>query len=608
MLLVAWLLLAPAAMAKTTSWPGTIEAAPSDWNAENPPESGWVSVSISNDWTQQWPQHNGVVWYRLRWDIAGPPQTQGLYTHYMIHAGAISVNGVELQRDKSLIEPLSRTWNLPRFFLLPAPLLHTGSNELLIRVSGYYAYQPALGEVEIGDPELLRAAQASSYLIRQDLHWLHLGIGGTLGCFFLVLWLMRRQEAAYGWYGARQAAWFVFTVNFINPSPWPFGDTNTYSAVNSVAYALYHGCNAMFVLRFMGLRWPRREAILWLLIGVASAAMMLAPLEHLRLMRNVLAWGTSTLMISTACVFGYFAWRKGNLAQRLLSLAALADALALVHDLLVFTRILDLNFYLAPYTEPLGTIGIAITLAWTFVNNTRRIESFNEEMRSNVDQARAELSASLARQHQLELVHARLGERLNLAHDLHDGLGGMLIGNITTLERSRSPLQTAQVLDMLKGMRDDLRLIIDTASAQHYGELSLAQLLAPLRYRMSQLFELHDIETRWQTMDIEEIHMSTTASLDVLRILQEALTNVFKHSRATHVDVSLLYQAGQLVMEVRDNGVGLTAPNPGQSGGTGLRSMQARAQRLGAQLRVYSLNQSTIVSMNMPWSDSGTAK
>lgn len=559
-----------------------------------------MPVSVPNDWTRQWPGHDGVVWYRLQWDITDPPQTQGLYIHYLIHAGVISVNGVELQRDPSLVEPLSRTWNRPRFLLLPAPLLHTGRNELLIRVSGYHAYQPALGPVEIGPPEPLRAAYQRSYLVRQDLNWLHLGMGATLGCFFLVLWLMRRQEAAYGWYATRQAAWVAFTLNFVNTSPWPFGNTGTYSAVTSVAYVLYHGCNAMFVLRFMGRRWPRREAALWLLIALASAAMLMAPHEQLRLMRNVLAWASSALLLTTACVFGYLAWNGGNLVQRLLSLTALAGALAMVHDLLVFTRIMDDNFYLAPYTEPLATIGIALTLAWTFVTNTRRIESFNDEMHHSVTKARAELTASLARQHELELQHARLGERVNLAHDLHDGLGGMLIGNITTLERTNGPLPQDQVLDMLRGMRDDLRLIIDTASAQHYGELSLGELLAPLRYRMSQLFELHDIDVHWQVSDIDRLHLGATRSLDVLRLLQEALTNAFKHSRATRVHVTLARQARELELQVWDNGQGLA---PGAASGTGLRSMQVRAQRLGAQLSVDSQGSATTVLLRVPLPD-----
>ncbi|WP_312415773.1 ATP-binding protein [Comamonas sp.] len=590
------------AQAQAQPWPGTAEAARSDWDAQQPPANGWVPVKVPNDWNQQWPGYSGVVWYRLRWDIAGQPQTQGLYIHYLMQAGVIAVNGVELQRDPQLTEPMTRAWNTPRYLVLPAPLLHSGSNELLIRVSGYYAYQPALGPVEIGRPELLRTAQQHSYLVRHNLNWLHLGAGATLGCFFLVLWLMRRQEAAYGWYAARQAAWVGFTVNFVSATPWPFHNLNTYAAMVSVAYVLYHGCNAMFVLRFMGRRWPRREAGMWLAIAVLSAATLLVPEAQLRDMRNLMAWASSALLFTTAGVFVGLAWRNGNQAQRLLSLTALPSALAMAHDLLVFTRIVDDNFYLATYTEPLATVGIALTLAWTFVQNTRRVESFNDEMQHHVAEARAELTESLAGRHELELLQARLGERVNIAHDLHDGLGGMLIGNITTLERTRGLLPPDQVLGMLRGMRDDLRLIIDLASAQHYGELSLGELLAPMRHRMSQLFEVHGIEVHWQLSHIEQLHLPTSASLDVLRILQEALTNAFKHSQARRVDVLLAREAGQLLLQVQDNGVGLPAAKAANTPthGTGLRSMQARAQRLGAQLWVGSQGGRTLVELRVP--------
>ncbi|WP_236903786.1 sensor histidine kinase [Comamonas serinivorans] len=574
-----------------------------DWHDTAPPATGWEAARTPDDWTRRWPGHDGVVWYRLRWDIEGAPQTQGLYIPFVMQAAVITVNGVELQRDDHLVEPLSRSWNRPRFVLLPAPVLHTGRNELLIRVSGYHLYQPALGPVTIGPPGPQHAAWRDAWLTRQSLNWLSLGICATLGAFFIALWLMRRRETAYGWYGAQQAARFVFTANFVATSPWPFTHSDTWAAVVSIAYVLFHGCNAMFVLRFMGQRWPRREAVLWLLIGLLCAATLLAPHEQLRTMRNVMAWASSALLLAIAGVFVTLAWwRGGTLPQRLLSLTALASAAAMVNDLLVFTRIVDSNFYLAPYTDALSTVGIALTLAWTFVTNTRRIESFADELQHSVAAARADLAASLAHQHALALLHARLGERVNLAHDLHDGLGSMLIGHINTLERRHQPVQPTEVLDMLRGMRDDLRLIIDTAAAQQYGELMLADLLAPLRHRCSRLFELHGIDVHWQVAHIDRLHLSTTQSLDVLRILQEALTNVLKHSQATRVDVALVREDSHLVLSVRDNGIGLSDPSTrGSPGATGLHSMQARAQRLKAELRIHSSGRATEVRLRMPW-------
>ena len=216
-----------------------------------------------------------------------------------------------------------------------------------------------------------------------------------------------------------------------------------------------------------------------------------------------------------------------------------------------------------------------------------------------MEEARAELATTLDRQHELELVHARLGERVSLAHDLHDGLGGMLIGNIAALEQAPDNLPSRAVLEMLRELRDDLRLIIDAASAQHYGEHSLAELLAPLRYRITRLFEAHDIDSVWRIDNLENVYLTTTQSLDLLRIAQEALVNALKHAKAKHVDVTFRNDDRALHLEIIDDGIGLQKDGDGGFG-TGMRSMQARARRLGAALSIASKSGATIVQLHMP--------
>jgi signal transduction histidine kinase len=271
-----------------------------------------------------------------------------------------------------------------------------------------------------------------------------------------------------------------------------------------------------------------------------------------------------------------------------------------LHDASVFVGVLSGNNYYASLSTVITAIGGALALAWSFARSLHRIEGFNLELQNNIDEARTELAGSLLRQHELELVQARLGERLNLAHDLHDGLGGMLIGNIAALERAPETVSSQRMLDAMRQLRDDLRLIIDAASSQHYGEYSLKELLGPLRHRMSQLFETHDIGIRWRVENLDGVLLTSTQSMDLLRILQEALTNVVKHSGATRVEVDLVNDASGLRLLVSDNGRGLPASDD-NAPGTGMRSMRARAQRLGADLQVKSDSGSTVVSLFRPW-------
>jgi signal transduction histidine kinase len=574
----------------------------SDWNAQTPPDSGWVEVSLPDNWPRRWPRHDGVVWYRLSWNESAPLAARGLLIESLRMAGAISVNGVELARDDSLVEPLSRMWNTPRYFLLAPGLLREGENVLLVRVSGEAPYGAGLGPVRIGDPAVMRAQFEDAWWTRRDLPRTYLVAGATLGCFFFVLWLMRRKESAYGWYAALQATWVAFHAsNLVVQTTWPFANTHDRTAATYTLLLGFVVAHQMFVLRFCERRWPRREAALWIVSALLVVALLLTPDAAMPQTMGITMLYAIAVATLTSWSFVYFAWgQRGRLDQRILATVGVMSWAAGCFDGFVVMGLIKSSIYYATWFEQLDVVAVATVLAWNFVRNQRRIEGFNAELQNNVAQARAELATTLQRQHDLELVHARLGERVNLAHDLHDGLGGMLIGTINELEAAPENVPTRDMLDAFKDLRDDLRLIIDTATAQRYGELSLAQLLAPMRHRMARLFEMRGIDSEWRFASLDAIYLTSTQSLDLLRILQEALANVLKHSRATLARIELQHRDDALVMEVSDNGVGMPDTPPDSEFSVGLRSMRMRAQRLNATLSIGSERGTTVVRLHMP--------
>jgi signal transduction histidine kinase len=353
----------------------------------------------------------------------------------------------------------------------------------------------------------------------------------------------------------------------------------------------------MFVLRYCGRRWPKRERGLWVVLLLSALWIVLAPHDGKLAARNLANALAVLAVIVIDAAFLWFAWRGGRADQKFLSLASAAIIGAGVHDVLGVAGLIEDTTNWGTLTSMMGVISASVVLAWNFVDNLRRVESFNVELQRNVDQARAELAATLSRQHTLELAHARLGERVSLAHDLHDGLGGMLIGNIAALEQGPDSVSSRKMLDALRELRDDLRLIIDAASAQHYGENSLGELLAPLRHRMSRMFEAYDLDLRWHADRMDDVYLTNTQSLDLLRIVQEALTNVLKHAKARRVDVEIRRNAAGLTLEIRDDGQGMADAVSGE--GTGMRSMQARARRLAASLSVVSQDGGTCVRVEL---------
>lgn len=82
---------------------------------------------------------------------------------------------------------------------------------------------------------------------------------------------------------------------------------------------------------------------------------------------------------------------------------------------------------------------------------------------------------------------------------------------------------------------------------------------------------------------------NSTAELAVYRIISDALNNIAKHSRATRVEVWLTidYETNDLVLEVKDNGIGME-PGHHREGGRGLRSMQSRVAAVGGTLEIHT--------------------
>lgn len=591
--MIRWflLLLLSACMASANAWAGDItrithaEAVRADWQSPAAPAQGWVQVPLADQWQTRWPDHDGVVWYRLRWQQSDANKATGLLLDYTCMAAAVYLNGSLIDRDPSLVEPLSRSWHVPRYFLLQSPLLKQGENELLVRVSGLAAYQPSLGVVDVGDPQTLQARFRNEVFVRHDLQVLDSAIGFVLAAVIGLFWLLRRKESMYGWYALSAVFGRLYDSNFFASSPWPFPSTDGWQAFIGACYVAGAAAHTVFLLRFCERRWPRLERVLLAIAVLVMAGALLWP-QWMGPHRNVYLVPTIAFLYLVSFTFMGYALRSGRRDYQVLALCIILPIAVSLHDLGVYMGWYGGVSYLGSFTSPLMLLGMGFVLAYRFANTMQRVEGFNAELRHEVQQATTQLADTLQQQHALELSHSRAGERLQLVRDLHDGFGGTLVGAIARLEQAPDDMPRQKVIDMLREMRDDLRLVIDSTARE---QADLAELLAPLRHRASGLLDAVDIQAHWHLQDIDGIELGASRSLDLLRLLQEGLTNVFKHSRAQRVDVYLRRQGDQLQLHIDDDGVGLVqgASGKGASGaGAGLASMRLRARRLGGELQV----------------------
>lgn len=592
MLFALWLacgcLAAPAAAEQTLSTPNatielqTAEAAAADWHSEAPPVGGWTPVKLMDVWDSRWPHHDGVVWYRLQWNQTSTDQPVGLLIDYVSVAYVLYVNGNQIYRDPHLVEPLSRAWIRPQYFLLDKLLLRQGRNTLLVRVSGLANYQPGFGTVTIGDPAMVQARQRQGEFLRYDVQIFDLSVGLVFGGLFFLLWLLRRKDAYYGWYALCTVFWSLYTLNFVASSPWPFDNTDAWEAINAAAYFASTVTFAIFLLRYAGYRWRRTELIMLSLGAALFAIALLCPVWTGHHRTIAFLGGCGTYYVS---IFGFlvYAWRHRRADNYALAGSLLIPLGVSAHDMLLFLGVIQSDNYLLAVTSPITIIGMGSALAYRFAVAMRRAENFNLELQREVQAATGQLTETLKREHDLALNHARIGERLNLVRDLHDGFGGSLLATISALENPRLQPEPGQVVTALKELRDDLRLIIDTTT--HERDTDLAGLLAPLRHRWSQRFDAADIDSRWAVEGVDDLNLGAMRVLELLRFLQEALTNVLKHSSASQVHVCVKREGECLSVDVRDDGRGFD-PTGVARRGAGLPSLHARAGRLGGSLRI----------------------
>lgn len=213
-----------------------------------------------------------------------------------------------------------------------------------------------------------------------------------------------------------------------------------------------------------------------------------------------------------------------------------------------------------------------------------------------------ELSEELRREQQ-RATEATQAERARLRRDLHDGLGPSLTGIGLGLEAVQSaaadaiPVRSQEML---------ARLRIETSTALE----EVRRIIDDLRPRTLELSSLlttiTDKAARVTASTPVRVGVSVVGELDcltppveaaALRIVDEALTNVVRHSRATRCQIELSCTETGLDISVVDNGVGFAGP---RDGGVGVPSMRARAESLGGHLDIARETDGTRLSARIP--------
>jgi len=198
-------------------------------------------------------------------------------------------------------------------------------------------------------------------------------------------------------------------------------------------------------------------------------------------------------------------------------------------------------------------------------------------------------------------------ERRRIAREIHDGLGqelaaakmildGIMAKNSSPSMRQAS-LETSQLIDRA------IQQVRTISHLLHPPLLDEVGLVSALRWFLEGLSERSGINVVLNVQPAELGRLRSELETAIFRIVQEALTNMFRHSGARNGSVTLIGKDGVIAVTVRDDGKGIEEQviqlRP-ESVGVGIGGMRQRVTELGGTLRLANANPGTIVEVIIP--------
>lgn len=198
---------------------------------------------------------------------------------------------------------------------------------------------------------------------------------------------------------------------------------------------------------------------------------------------------------------------------------------------------------------------------------------------------------------------ARESERKMIARELHDDLGQALTAvkiDLRIIRQQITDQEINQKIDKTSDLVGDTIKTVQRLTSQLRPEIiDDLGLNAAIRWYTKEFAQRNGIEI-FLDMD-SEIAISADDSLTLFRIMQEALTNVARHSKANHVEIKLLMKNGKVNFRISDNGIGISDQELNAKKSFGIIGIKERASSLDGTCEIYSENGSgTIINLVFP--------
>ena len=547
------------------------------------PITGWMPTTLpANSLAERARQGQAETvnaWARFKFDPVSVGNGRlALYTENNREGLVIFLNGTEILRNSEGDQSRVMGWNRPYLAPLPPSLLRAGTNEIVVRVSSKYNLNLSIGQVNIGLQQVLVQHYNKQYFLRIAGPFAANVTMLFLTFAVLILWFVRREEPTLLWIALMGVFWFIRNYHFFAYEA-PF-EARLFLEITY--YSVFFACAATLSFCADFLKLPRRRVIIITMFGLClllSIGRFMSVHSHgydglYNFGSLLISVGVTGLMIQS--------WRDNPTPDHPLLISAVILIILLsIHDL---GRSASVNFWegmgfhAQPYVGLILFAVFLVSIGRRFVEALNGVEQANLTLEARVETVRQHLSDSERARRELEVQNAIESERERLMREMHDGIGSNLV---TALAIAKQADESPRTIHTLQRAISDLKITLDSLAPV---EGDMVALLANFRHRLEPDLREAGLKCLWKVeLCPPLLWLDAVNALQMLRIVQEAISNVLAHAKANVIEIGAKPSQcdGEDGIEtwISDDGIGFEQSN--DNIGRGLGNMRARAASLG---------------------------
>ena len=565
--------------------------------------SGEQNVLLPDAWNQTRRGFGGTIDYRVNFSFSPTQSRPAIFIPRVKTYCDILLNGELVYSESG--ESQGRGSNRTVLVEFSPPKIREGSNAIIVRIKGYANDGSGLSDFFVGPIAELRTAYFARWLMQDELLKIANWIVIALCLPFAFLWF--RDPKSSQSYGLFALGAFIFAIrNFHRQF-----DVQAVSGYVAPFVTASLGWSALplwlFLTRYVNVRMPAFERAMVIFTVAGTAMLFLLPARFFA-KGDAIFWRVPIFLSGVFCIaiFTRETLRNPSRSRLLLTFALLAQIGPALHDLMwLFGFISFAATQWFPLSFPFVLVVMGLVLADEVATTKFALGNANTHLEIKVAETKQELDELYAKKRRSDAEAFTLEERNRLMRDMHDGVGTHLSLLLSGLKRGN--LSNFEVTDGVQSSLDELRLLIDARSV---STDTLVDAISNLRHRLDTRLAPLGVQTSWEVDEgAEQLVLSAEATLHLLRIVQESVSNAVRHGNASEIGFRIgiecdvnnhVGDAAPLrgVLSITDNGCGPEGASPLSKGtGHGLKSMNVRASSLGGEFTLRRIDNRTIARL-----------